>query len=105
MTNNLTSTIDQLGVLNAEIAKLEAAADALKAVLVEVGPGKYQGDSYAVTVTEPYTRESYDKVAKARIEELVAEHLSTQYLTAHTVTTAVKPSVRVAVRKDVVVAA
>jgi len=103
--SNLITTIDQLGVLNAEIAKLEAAANALKAVLVEVGPGKYQGERYAVTVTEPYTREGYDKVAKAAIEELVAKTFSTQYLTAHTVKTDVKPSVRVAVRKDVAVAA
>jgi hypothetical protein len=96
--NNLTSTIDQLGVLNAEIAKLEAAADALKAILVEVGPGKYQGERYAVTVTEPSTRDVLDMKA-------VRAHLSTQFITAHTTKTPVKPSVRVSVRKDVAVAA
>jgi hypothetical protein len=96
--NNLTSTIDQLGVLNAEIAKLEAAADALKAILVEVGPGKYQGERYAVTVTKPTTRDVLDM-------EAVRAHLSVQFITAHTTQSPVKASVRVSVRKDVAVAA
>jgi hypothetical protein len=103
--SNLTSTIDRLGVVNAQIAKLEAEASALKAVMVENGPGKYQGDTYAITVTEPSVREAFDKVAKAAIDELVAKSFSTQYLTAHTVKTSVKPSVRVSVRKDIEVAA
>jgi hypothetical protein len=105
MTNNLTSTIDRLGALQRQIFNLEIEAEQLKKLMVEVGPGKYQGDVYAITVTEPSTREGYDKVMKAKIEELIAAHLSTQYVTAHTVVTAVKPSVRVAVRKDVAVAA
>jgi hypothetical protein len=96
--SNLTSTIDQLGVLNAEIAKLEAAADALKAVLVEVGPGEYQGDFYKVTVGKPTTRDNLDMKA-------VRAHLSTQFITAHTTQSPVKASVRVSVRKDVAVAA
>jgi hypothetical protein len=105
MTNNLTSTIDRLGALQRQIFNLEIEAEQLKKLMVEVGPGKYQGDIYAITVTEPSTREGYDKVAKAAIEELVAKTFSTQYLTAHTVKTDVKPSVRVSVRKDVAVAA
>ena len=104
-TANLTTTIDRLGALNAQIAKLTAEQDALKAVMVEVGPGKYQGDFYAITVTEASQREGHDKVMKAKIEELIATHLSTQYVTAHTIFTQVKPAVRVSVRKDVEVAA
>jgi len=100
-TTNLTSTIDRLGIVNAQIAKLEAEASALKAVMVEVGPGKYEGDTYAITVTEPSTREGQDKVLKAKIEELLQAHTSVQFRTAHTTFTQVKPSVRVSVRKDV----
>lgn len=96
--NNLTSTIDALGMLNAEIASLEIQAKALKAVLVEAGPGKYQGDRYTVTVTEPSTRDQLDMDA-------VREKLSPQFIAAHTTVISVKPSVRVSVRKDVAVAA
>jgi hypothetical protein len=103
--SNLTSTIDRLGIVNAQIARLEAEASALKAVMVEVGPGKYEGDTYTITVTEPFVREAFDKVAKAAIDELVAKSFSTQWVTAHTVKTQVKPSVRVSVRKDIEVAA
>ena len=102
--SNLTFTIDRIGFLDRQIAAIEVELAALKATMVEVGPGKYQGDTYAITVTEPSTREGYDKVAKAKIEELAREHLSSQYLTAHTVVTNVKPSVRVSVRKDIEIA-
>jgi hypothetical protein len=102
---NLTTTIDRLGAIQCQIAKLEAEEKALKAVMVEVGPGQYQGDVYAITVTEPSTREAFDKQAKAEIDKKVKEWFSTQWITAHTVKTDVKPSVRVAVRKDVEVAA
>ena len=96
--NNLTSTIDRLGFLNAQIAAIEIETKALKAVLVEIGPGKYQGDKYAVTVTEPSTRDQLDMDA-------VREKLSPQFIAAHTTVISVKPSVRVAVRKDIAVAA
>ena len=102
---NLTPTIDRLGAIQVQIAKLEAEEKALKAVMVEVGPGKYQGDVYAITVTEPSTREGHDKVMKDKIEELLLAHTSVQFRTAHTIFTQVKPSVRVSVRKDVEVAA
>lgn len=102
---NLTSTIDRLGALQVAIAKLEAEEKALKAVMVEVGPGKYQGDVYAITVTEPSTREGHDAVLKAKVVELLEKHTSVQFRTAHTIFTQVKPSVRVSVRKDVEVVA
>jgi len=104
-TTNLTSTIDRLGVLNTQLAQIENEMKALKAVMVEVGPGKYQGDVYAITVTEPSVREGHDKVMKDKIEELLLAHTSVQFRTAHTIFTQVKPSVRVSVRKDVEVAA
>jgi hypothetical protein len=102
---NLSPTIDRLGAIQVAIAKLEAEEKALKAVMVEVGPGKYQGDVYAITVTEPSVREGHDKVLKDKIEELLLAHTSVQFRTAHTIFTQVKPSVRVSVRKDVEVAA
>ena len=102
---NLSPTIDRLGAIQVQIAKLEAEEKALKAVMVEVGPGKYQGDVYAITVTEPSVREGHDKVMKDKIEELLLAHTSVQFRTAHTIFTQVKPSVRVSVRKDVEVAA
>lgn len=101
---NLSPTIDRLGAIQVAIAKLEAEEKALKAVMVEVGPGRYQGDVYAITVTEPSVREGHDKVMKDKIEELLLAHTSVQFRTAHTIFTQVKPSVRVAVRKDVEVA-
>ena len=96
--NNLTSTIDRLGFLNAQIAAIEIEAKALKATLIEVGPGKYQGDKYTVTVSEPSERGQLDMDA-------VRAKLSPQFIAAHTTFIQVKPAVRVAVRKDVAVAA
>ena len=105
MTSNLTSTIDRLGALQAQIAQLEIEESYLKATMIENGPGKYQGDVYAITVTEPSTREGHDAVLKAKIVELLEKHTSVQFRTAHTIFTQVKPAVRVSVRKDVEVAA
>jgi hypothetical protein len=105
MTNNLTSTIDRIGVLNTQIAQIEAELKGLKDTMIEVGSGRYLGDVYQITVTEPSTREGHDAVMKAKIEELLAAHTSVQFRTAHTTLTQVKPSVRVSVRKDVSVAA
>ena len=103
--NNLTSTIDRLGALQVAIAKLEAEEKALKAIMVEQGSGRYLGDVYTITVTEPSTREGHDAVLKAKVIELLEKHTSVQFRTAHTIFTQVKPAVRVAVRKDVEVVA
>lgn len=97
MTGNLTTTIDMLGELQVRIAKLEAEAKALKAVLVEVGPGSYEGERFKVTVTKPSTRDNLDMKA-------VRAHLSHQFIAAHTTTTEVAPSVRVSARMDAVAA-
>ena len=94
---NLTSTIDTLGELQVRIAKLETEAKALKAVLVEVGPGKYEGDKFKVVVTQASTRDTLDMKA-------VRAKLSPQFIAAHTTITNVSPSVRVSARMDAVAA-
>ena len=91
MTGNLTTTIDMLGELQVRIAKLEAEAKALKAVLVEVGPGSYEGERFKVTVT---TCERNNLDMKA-----VREKLSPQFIRCHTTTTQVT-SVRVTARME-----
>lgn len=86
---NLQATIDALGVIKAEIATLEVREKALKAALSELSPGAYEGEAYRLTISDG-VRESHDKVLKAKIAELVEEHLSRQYVTAHTVETPVR---------------
>ena len=88
--SNLTSTIDQLGHLRAQLAELKRQEDELKAVLVENGPGAYEGDLFRATVSES-ERETLDMVA-------VREKLSPQFIRAHTRVTPVT-TVRVVARK------
>lgn len=97
MTDNLTSTIDALGKLQVQIAVLEAQAKALKAVLVEVGPGRYLGDSFQVTVTAAGERDQLDMDA-------VRAFLSPQFKKAHTTKVKVSSAVRVSARMDAVAA-
>lgn len=79
--SNLASTIDRLGVLKAQIAELAAEEKALKAVITEHGPGAYEGDIFRATVSTS-ERETLDMVA-------VREHLSRQFIAAHTSVTEV----------------
>ena len=74
--SNLTSAIDRLGVVKAQLAALKREEDELKAVLVEQGPGAYEGDLYRVTVSQA-DRETLDMDA-------VREKLSPQFIRAHT---------------------
>ena len=76
MSNNLTSAIDRLGVVKAQLAALKREEDELKAVLIEQGPGAYEGDLYRVTVSAS-ERETLDM-------EAVRAHLSRQFIAAHT---------------------
>ena len=92
---NLTTTIDALGTLQVEIAKLEARAKMLKDMLIEAGPGSYEGEKFKVTVTQASTREQLDMKA-------VRAKLSPQFLTAHTAIVRISPSVRVSARMDAV---
>ena len=69
---NLTSTIDALGALKAQIAKLEVQEKALKASLASLDVGNYEGDLFRLTVTAP-EREKLSDELKARIKEVTEE--------------------------------
>jgi hypothetical protein len=90
MSNNtIITTIDELGLLRAQIAELELKEKELKARLGDLAPGAYEGNVFRLAISET-VREGYDKVMKAKIEELVVENFSVQYITAHTVKTDVR---------------
>jgi hypothetical protein len=89
MSNNLSPTIDRLGVIKAQLAELKREEEELKTVLVECGPGAYEGDLYRATVSTS-ERETLDMAA-------VREHLSRQFIQAHTNVTSVT-AVRVVAR-------
>lgn len=76
MTTNLTSTIDRLGYLKAQIADLKKEESALREVMLEQGPGAYEGEIFRATVSTS-ERETLDMVA-------VREKLSDQFIRAHT---------------------
>jgi hypothetical protein len=52
MKNNLASYIDRLGEIKAEMAKLKTKETKLKAVLIEQGPGSYEGNLFRATVSK-----------------------------------------------------
>jgi hypothetical protein len=76
------TTIDELGMLRAQIAELEVKEKELKARLGDLAPGAYEGNLFRLSISET-VREGYDKVMKAKVDELIEEHLSVQYITAH----------------------
>ena len=92
MSNNLTSAIDRLGNVKAQIASLKREEEELKAVLIEQGPGAYEGDTWRATVSEA-ERETLDM-------EAVRAKLSAQFVRAHTIVTPVT-TVRVVARTNV----
>lgn len=73
---NLTTTIDTLGQLLAQIADLTKQADAIKATIRELGDGAYEGDTFRVSVSTS-ERETLDMKA-------VREKLTRQFIAAHT---------------------
>ncbi len=79
--SNLASTIDRLGVLKAQMAELAIEEKALKAVIIEHGPGAHEGDIFRATVSTS-ERETLDMAA-------VRAKLSPQFITAHTSVTEV----------------
>ena len=89
--SNLTSAIDRLGNVKAQIAALKKEEDALKAVLIENGPGAYEGDVWRATVSQ-FDKETLDMDA-------VREKLSAQFIRAHTNVTEVT-TVRVVARTN-----
>ena len=90
--NNLTSTIDQLGLIKAQLAGLKAQEEALRAVLIEQGPGAYEGELFRVTVSES-ERCTLDMAA-------VRAKLSRQFIQANTTVTPVV-TVKVSARNNV----
>ena len=81
ITNQLTETVDQLGLLKAKISELKTEEDTLRAILVEAGPGAYEGEFYRATVSES-ERHTLDM-------EAVREKLSKKWIAEHTNTTEV----------------
>jgi hypothetical protein len=80
--SNLTKLIDDLGLLRAQKAEIELAEKALKAALDDLAPGAYEGELFRLSVVES-ERETLDMKA-------VREHLSRQFVQAHTIVTPVR---------------
>lgn len=69
--HNANNAIDRLGILNAQIADLEAQAKPLKADITAMGIGRHEGDLFAATVSEVAPSESPDPAAmEAKLREL-----------------------------------
>lgn len=87
---DLAAAVDEIGLLKAQIAPLEAKLKAAQAKLKEHGDGRYEGTLWAATVSTS-ERESLDLDA-------VREKLSRQFIAAHTRTSEVV-TVKVTARK------
>jgi hypothetical protein len=96
ITNHLTSTVDHLGVIKAKIAALKTEEDKLRAILIENGPGAYEGEFYRATVSESERHTIDMDAARAK--------LGAKWIAAHTNTTEVT-TVRIAARTGVAIAA
>jgi len=90
--SNLTSAIDQLGIVKAQIAELQLRESDLKAVLILQGAGPHEGEMYRATVSIS-TRETLDMAA-------CRKKLSAQFIAAHTKVTDVT-TIRVVARTGV----
>jgi hypothetical protein len=86
---NLAKLIDDLGLLRAQKAEIELAEKALKQALADLAPGAYEGEVFRLSVVES-ERETLDMAA-------VREHLSRQFIAAHTNVTSVR-TLKVAAR-------
>jgi hypothetical protein len=86
---NLTTTIDALGEIKAQIAALEIREKALKANLADLEPGAYEGELFRVSISQT-DRETLDMKA-------VRAKLSPQFIAAHTNVTPVR-TVKVSAR-------
>ena len=78
---NVAKLVDDLGVLQAQIAELEGKAKVIKDTLKAEGAGAYEGDLFRATVSVS-DRETLDMKA-------VREKLSPQFISAHTKVTSV----------------
>jgi hypothetical protein len=76
MKTNYETTVDALGAVKAEMAALAEREKALKAALIEMGDGEYDGVMFRATVSTA-ERRTLDMKA-------VREKLSPQFIAAHT---------------------
>jgi len=87
----LEQRIDMMGQLKAQMATLEKDYDKLKALVIEdVGVGAFEGETFRVSISVS-SRETLDM-------EAVRNHLSPQFIRAHTKVTE-STTVRVTARK------
>lgn len=87
----IADRIEKLGLLKAEIARLEAREKELKDDILEAGVSVFESPHFKATVTRS-ERETLDMKA-------VKEHLSPQFIKAHTKVTEVV-TLRITERKD-----
>ena len=93
---NLSTIIDDLGALKAVIANLLIEEKALKAALEDLAPGNYEGEQFRLSISVA-ERDTLDMAA-------VREHLSRQFIAAHTNTLEVR-TLRVSARNGKALAA
>src|SRR4051794_4391224 len=86
---HLVSAHGRPRIAKAQIAELEREEEDLKAILIEQGPGAYEGEFYRVTISES-ERHTLDM-------EAVRGKLTPQFVRAHTIVTDVL-TVRVTAR-------
>jgi Cdc6-like AAA superfamily ATPase len=91
--------VDQFGHIKAQIADLEEQEKALRQQILALGEKEVEGDLFRAVVSVS-ARDGRDAAFKAKIEELIEEHLSAQYVRAHTTSTDIT-TVRVSARKGV----
>jgi hypothetical protein len=82
----MANIIDQYGIINQQIAELEAIKGRLKAELISRGVGEYQGESFFADVQE-YDRENISAplVRKFSNEDFVKSVTTIQHIKAVTV--------------------
>jgi uncharacterized protein YhaN len=86
---NVTTLVDAYGELKAKLAELEEQERQLKRELADWEPGAYEGEAYRLTISLS-DRVGQDKVFRERVEALIEEHLSRQFIKAHTTLTPVR---------------
>ena len=79
----MDNIIDQYGLINQQIAELEAIKGRLKAELISRGVGEYQGEQFFAEVQE-YDRENISAplVRKLSNEDFVKSVTTIQHITA-----------------------
>ena len=79
----MNNIIDQYGIINQQIAELEAIKGRLKAELISRGVGEYQGEQFFAEVQE-YDRENISAplVRKLSNEDFVKSVTTIQHITA-----------------------